>query len=134
MRFTHFCFVLVLMTLLAGCGSKTQVTGKVTFDDGTPLTTGEVRFESGNYLASGKIQSDGSYRLSSIGENDGVEKGTYKVSVVAMEEIVTDPNKPLAEQKQAKSLVAAKYRSGETSGLTCDVKGTTTFDIQVEHE
>jgi hypothetical protein len=134
MRITHVCFVLVLMVLLVGCGGKTQVTGKVTFDDGEPLTTGEVRFESGNYLASGKIQPDGSYRLSSIGENDGIEKGSYKVSVVAMEEITIDPTKPTIEQKEAKSLIAGKFRSGETSGLTCDVKGTTTFDIQVEHE
>ncbi|MDR0869938.1 MAG: hypothetical protein LBN39_04015 [Planctomycetaceae bacterium] len=130
---TSVGFVLVLVMLLAGCGGKAQVTGKVTFDDGAPLTNGEVRFEAGNYLATGKIQSDGSYRLSSVGENDGVVNGSYKVSVVAMEEIVTDPNKLPAEQKAAKPLVAEKFRSGETSGLTCEVKGTTTFDFQIEH-
>ncbi|MDR2756203.1 MAG: hypothetical protein LBC20_10900 [Planctomycetaceae bacterium] len=132
MRFTTIIFVAIFLVLMIGCSRKTQVSGKVTFDDGSTLTVGEVRFESAGFLASGKIQSDGTYRLGSVSKSDGVPKGSYKVSIFAMDESGNKPGMPLVNVPVPKSLVAEKYRSGETSGLVCEVNGSTTFDITVE--
>ncbi|MDR3199609.1 MAG: hypothetical protein LBU34_17205 [Planctomycetaceae bacterium] len=125
-------FVVILLVLIIGCSGKTQVSGKVTFDDGSPLTTGEVRFESAGFLASGKIQSDGTYRLGSVTKSDGVPKGSYKVSIFAMDESGILPGMLPGDAPVPQSLVAQKYRSGETSGLVCEVNDSTTFDVTVE--
>ncbi|MDR1492417.1 MAG: hypothetical protein LBT05_06835 [Planctomycetaceae bacterium] len=132
MRFTTLICVLLLPALTVGCSGKTKVTGKVAFSDGAPLTTGEVRFESDGFLAAGKIQSDGSYRLGSASETDGVPKGSYRVSIYALDYSHIPPGADLMKAPPAKSLVAEKFRSGETSGLTCEVNGATKFDITVE--
>jgi hypothetical protein len=129
---TIIIFVSILVVLITGCSGKTQVSGKVTFDDGSPLTVGEVRFESTGFLASGKIQSDGTYQLGSVGKSDGVPNGSYKVSIFAMEESGINPGMLPGDAPVPKSLVTEKYRSGETSGLVCEVNGSTTFDITVE--
>jgi hypothetical protein len=84
-------------------------------------------------LTSGKIQPDGSYQLGSAGAADGIPKGTYKVSVFALDESGIKPGVLPGEAPPMKSLVAERYRSGETSGLVCEVNGSTTFDIKVEH-
>lgn len=132
MRFFVTVSLLCLLALTLGCSSKTKVTGKVTFEDGTPLTTGEVRFESSGKLASGKIQPDGTYSLGSVGESDGIEKGTYKVSIYAMDYSDAKSSGDPATAAPPKSLVAKKYQSAKTSELECVVDGTKVFDIKVE--
>jgi hypothetical protein len=133
MRYFVVTALLGFVILLTGCSSNTKVTGKVMFEDGTPLTTGEVRFEaSGGFLASGRIQPDGTYTMGSLTEKDGVPKGSYKVSVFAMEYPDVKPGADLTKVPSPKSLVAKKFTSGETSGLECKVDGKTTFDIKVE--
>ncbi|MDR1484671.1 MAG: hypothetical protein LBT09_07585 [Planctomycetaceae bacterium] len=132
MRFMTLICVLFLLVSAVGCSGKAKVTGKVTFSDGTPLTSGEVRFESSGYLAAGKIQSDGSYRMGSIRDTDGVPKGSYRVSVYALDYSHIPQEIDIADAPPAKSFVAEKFLSGETSGLICEVKGTTKFDITVE--
>ena len=131
MRF--FCIVTVAVFLfsIAGCGSKVSVSGKVTFDDGSPLTTGEVRFETTNFVSSGKIQSDGTYRLGTTSEKDGIPKGSYGVTVHAMGQPELTPGMRTEHVPPPKSLIDTKFGSTSTSGLTCEVKGSTTFNITV---
>ena len=117
---------------MTGCGSKVSVSGKVAFDDGSPLTTGEVRFETANFVSSGKIQSDGTYRLGTTSDKDGIPKGTYGVTVRAMSAPELKPGVRTEDVPPPKSLVNTKFGSTKTSGLTCDVKGSTTFNITVE--
>jgi hypothetical protein len=132
MRYIIIIFATILLVLITGCSQKTQVSGKVTFEDGSPLTAGEVRFESSGFLASGKIQSDGTYRLGSTANADGIPKGSYKVSIFAMDESGIKPGMLPGDAPAPKLLVTEKYCSGETSGLICEVNGSTTFDITVE--
>ena len=132
MRFSIGVVLLGLLVFVIGCSSKPKITGKVTFDDGTPLTTGEVRFESPGFTASGKIQSDGTYTMGSIADKDGVPKGSYKVSVYALNYSGITPGMDPAKAPPAKPLVAKEFLSGDTSGLVCEVKGKTTFDIKVQ--
>ncbi|MDR2170055.1 MAG: hypothetical protein LBP59_07935 [Planctomycetaceae bacterium] len=134
MRLTIFSFVLGLFIFAAGCSGGGNISGKVTFTDGQPLEIGEVRLESGSNLFSGKIQSGGYYQINSS-NNNGIKipNGSYKVSVYALDysgiEVVIDPDK---ESPPPKSFVATKFQSGETSGIICEVKGNTTFDVTVE--
>jgi hypothetical protein len=132
MRYVALICVLPLLLSAIGCSGKMSVSGKVTFTDGTPLTTGEVRFESSGFLAAGKIQSDGSYQVGTTSETDGIPKGTYKVSIYALDYSHIKPEMNPMEAPPAESLVAEKFRSGETSGLTCVVNGSTKFDIKVD--
>ncbi len=135
------------LTVLSGCGEDVgppdkpyPVRGKVTYkEDGSPVTEGTIWFiyesgpakESGgfsNYEPRGQIQSDGSYQLSTAGENDGAPIGTYKV-------YIQQPTIEGAEgqPEQEKNIVKEPYRKRETTPLTAEVKsGSNTIDIQVE--
>jgi hypothetical protein len=132
LHYVAFICVSYLLLLAVGCSGKLQVTGKVTFPDGTPLTSGEVRFESTGFVAAGKIKSDGSYRVGTTSDTDGIPKGEYKVSIYALDNSHITPDINPLDAPPAKSLVAEKFRSAETSGLTCNVTSSTKFNITVE--
>lgn len=132
MRFFSVVTVVLLVCSVVGCGSKVSVSGKVTFDDGSPLTSGEVRFETSDFVSSGKIQPDGTYRLGTVSDKDGIPKGTYGVTVRAMDSSGVTPGMLPEDAPPPKSLIASKFGATATSGLTCDVKGKTTFNITVQ--
>ena len=132
---------IVLLVLVLACGVFTgcggaKVTGKVTFDDGSPLTVGTVNFESGNELMIGHIKPDGTYLLVGSGKSSGIPQGSYKVFISNATEDTDKVHASLhamvqTDRKVQRELVASKFLSPTTSGLTCDVKGTTTYDIKV---
>src|SRR5919202_2459760 len=81
------CGVLVLFVALPGCGSRRAVvTGKVTYEDGTPVEAGSVIGEAtvdGKLVAvQGTIHKDGSFTWGGDREGDGALPGTYKVIVM----------------------------------------------------
>jgi hypothetical protein len=125
------CFAL----LLAGCGRPAAptlcpVAGKVTYQ-GRPVPTGTIVFTPNSEhgtdgeLARAEIQPDGSYRLK-CGEQFGTAPGTYRVTVIAVEEA------PAGFAPH--SLVPPKYRDPELSGLSCEVaagrENTIHFNLQ----
>jgi len=118
-----FIFFTAILLVLTGCGNP-QVKGTVKFDDGTPLTTGGVVFNNGRTQAVGAIKSDGNYVLYELQPGDGVNPGTYAVAVTAQIGGGSD-GAPLVD------LIDPKFADSTTSGLTCEVKGTTTFNITV---
>jgi hypothetical protein len=122
-------FALIMIVLFfSGCGNKGfSVGGKVTFPDGTSPSSGEVMFTSGSFSAAGGIISDGTYNIKTK-----VPAGTYKVTVKAAEDSPADAKIDTGDAKPAKLLVDLKYSDPATSGLVCEVKGLTTFDIPVE--
>src|SRR4051812_45349073 len=101
---------LVLLSACAGCGAaKFQpVHGKVTLEDGTPLTGGLVLLEEkvaeNAKTSRGMIQSDGSFQLSTRGPGDGAPIGKYSVAVIPHSG-PREPNSP--------ALVAFDRRYGE---------------------
>ena len=129
---------LFLFALAQGCGTNCSVTGKVTFPDGTPLDRGTVMFESEKLVARGSIQKDGTYSLIT-GEKKGIPKGTYQVCIGGLS-VPTITATPAADGKgpskvtvtKVVSPIDTKYSSGAKSGLTCEVKGRTKYDIKVE--
>lgn len=108
---------------LSGCESSNklqtaEVTGRVTID-GRPLSMGTVMFvpEHGK-MATGRIESNGTFRLSTYGSNDGVIVGKCRAAVMVItsagEENELEPARP--------SPIPAKYSAVGTSGLEYEVK------------
>jgi hypothetical protein len=111
----HRILLLVVGVLLvgtAGCGkSQNRLSGTVKFEDGTPLSQGSVVFLKEGYMARGSIQSDGSYTVGSLTENDGLPDGEYQVYIEGAE--VEDPQSPSG----MRSMVDKKMNSPQTSDL-----------------
>ena len=119
---------LLFVACCIGCGGKDfSVGGKVTFPDGTPLSRGQVTFMTASYTAGGNVAADGTYRI-----NMRVPAGTYKVTVRASGDSPSDPRVSIADAVLPPPLVDLKFGNPETSGLVCEVKGATTFNITVE--
>ncbi|MDR2171123.1 MAG: hypothetical protein LBP59_13345 [Planctomycetaceae bacterium] len=101
-KYQIFLCSLLCVFCLLGCGVPTiSVSGKITFEDGTPLTSGEVVFAldgSEEYFAKGKIGSDGTYTLAEqvIGKQSGksgCKKGDFKVFIAATSKYDITKNK-----------------------------------------
>ena len=120
----HFFAIVLPCIFVIGCSSGFIPTGgKVTFEDGSPVTSGGIVFETGGFMADGHIQSDGSYTLSSLKPGDGLPAGTYKVTISSVE--FGADNRPIY-------YVNPKFSDPATSGLTAEVsKGQSKFDFTV---
>ncbi len=115
----------------AGCAAKKYpIHGRVTTEDGKPVTEGIVVFESVPadgalpVMARGRIQPDGTYALSTEKPGDGVPGGKYRALLVPPEPDVDGPAKPPAFDK--------RYTAYATSGLAYEVgNGPTEIVIMV---
>jgi hypothetical protein len=120
----------LLLVAVAGCGGRLYpVRGKVTFEDGTPLSKGTVVFESIGgekaITARGAIQPGGSYQLSTYKPGDGAPAGKYRVLVAPMVDLSSyHPERDVDFDP--------RFSAFNTSGLEFDVKpGENEFPIQV---
>ena len=135
---------LVLLCGILGCSTNVPFGGRVTFsDDGSPLTEGIVCFETNTFLARGQLDKNGCYDLGTYGAKDGIPKGEYRVYITAaMKSVGADAvlspgqegyNPAYAALPPSAPLLDKKYDTGQTSGLTATIDGTTkTFDFQVD--
>lgn len=116
--------LLGLSCLIAGCGKNVHLGGRVTFEDGTPLTFGKVTFATETFQAEGVIQQNGEYRLGSLHEHDGIPPGTYKVFLLGTEDTSGDVGR---------SRVAQNFCDRQLTPLQFEVSknGPKTFDFQV---
>lgn len=124
-------FILLLMIAASGCSRNVPLGGKVTFsDDGSPLAMGFVCFETDSFMARGMIGPDGTYRLGSLSERDGLPPGKYHVYIIgALKEIGVSKD----SSKIFESLIDEKLTDVQTTDLSCEVTASTKkFDIQVE--
>jgi len=130
----HIQLGVLLLLLVPGCSGNVKVTGTVTFEDGYPLTEGRVCFQTETFLADGPLKADGTYTLGGEKENSGIPTGTYQVYITGA---TTTPE--LLQAAPGKTgvfsppvpLIHQKFTDKSTSGLTCEVKGRTVFDITV---
>jgi hypothetical protein len=99
-----------------GCGGKKMcpVEGRVIYKDGAPCTWGLVIFEplgepdlELKVSARGHIQKDGSFRMSTYSEYDGVPEGRYRVLITPLIGVPGASGTP----------IHVKYRRPETSPL-----------------
>jgi hypothetical protein len=135
MKYQILLYSLMGIVCIAGCGvPNTPVSGKVTFENGTPLTTGEIifvgTFNSKEYFVKGKIGSDGSYTLAEqvIGKESGkagCKPGEYQVFLgsTSTTEIVND-------KTVMTHTVHQDYTRKDKTPLTAKVPGGN-YDFQV---
>jgi len=83
-----------------------QVSGTIMFSDGTPLPTGVLVLESPTFVAQADVQPDGTYTF--VGN---IPDGSYRVFI-----------------RGAESLIDPRYQNADTTGLSIDIRGRTTFD------
>jgi hypothetical protein len=105
---------------VSGCGGRYSVTGRVLYEDDTPVEAGTVIAEAvidGKPVGlQGNISPDGRFSLGSSRPGDGAVPGTYRVMVVPP---------ALGDSEMAagkRPTVAGKYGKYETSGLKLEVK------------
>ncbi|MDR2439684.1 MAG: hypothetical protein LBE12_10000 [Planctomycetaceae bacterium] len=124
-----FTVLLFVLFLFSGCNNKIQFGGKVTDSDGQPYTKGYVVFTNGKISARGKLQADGTYKLDSLKDNDGLAPGTYQVYLSGHHNHLDSPKGILAV-----SDIDEKYESASTSGLSCEVTKNGHFNFTVEQK
>jgi hypothetical protein len=122
--------ICVIVGLVAGCGRSDlhRVSGQVSFGDGSPLSVGRVvvSYEDGS-SSWGRIQKDGSFRVGTKKDGDGMRGGTYRVAV--KDAIVPTEN---GEPGGFKQIVHPRFADPATSGLEFTVPDQTTWNIVVE--
>ena len=134
---------MLFFAAIAGCGGGTPkypVHGKVTLPDGSPFVGAVVEFtaKEGINGAAGVVQSDGTYTLSSEGQDDGAPAGAYRVRLIPPDADETgnaDDDDP-GYQRRKRPQLPRKYQSIETSGLefTVSDSGDNKFDIALSKD
>ena len=135
---TALTFCVLFSFALAGCSGNATLHGKVTFEDGTPLTVGTVNFTSENGLSRGTIRPDGTYQIGTLKFADGLPPGQYRVYISGALEQTGDTN----EQRDrtgvrvpvitTRPLIDPQFAAAESTPLTCDVPAPQNrFDITV---
>ena len=119
------------LLILAGCGGKVGLTGRVVFsDDGSPLTMGMVFFETPTFLARGILQPDGTFTVGSLQADDGLPPGKYRVYITGA---VKSLGQDATGTEIFESLIDEKFAHMSTSDLeieiTSSMKG---FVIEVD--
>ena len=120
---------LVALAAVAGCGSRGlhRVQGQVSFPDGSPVTAGRVVIEYGNgRMAVGRIRSDGSFRIGTLTESDGIQAGTFRVAI-------KDALVPKSDtSSEFLTIVHSRFADPATSGLEFKVPDQVVWKIVVE--
>jgi hypothetical protein len=115
---------------VAGCGRSGlhPVRGRVAFADGSPLPTGRVVVSYGDGTASsGSINPDGTFRVGTLKQSDGMRPGTYRVAVKDAYVEVQKNGETVSEP-----LVHKRFADPATSGLEFTVPDKTVWEIVVE--
>jgi hypothetical protein len=120
----YFLFVLLLCFAVSGCSNGfVPVHGKVTFEDGSPLTQGGIAFSTATFMADGKIQPDGTFTLTSLKQGDGLPVGNYTVTISASE---------VDAKERTTYLVDPVFGDVTTTPLTAEVSANQKiFDFKV---
>lgn len=76
-----FCAVFCVFLLFGfgRSGDGVQVTGKVSFEDGSPLPEGRIIFQDEKFEYFCDLAPDGSFSLWTVREEDGIPPGNYRV-------------------------------------------------------
>jgi hypothetical protein len=117
----------VAILLSTGCGSQVPKTypvqGRVVTENGKPIEMGSVEFRSegkeSRIIARGKIKPDGSFSLSTFGNDDGAVAGKHDVIIQQM--IIAEG---FGKSHEHGPRVPAIYSEYASSGLTAEIKKT----------
>ena len=129
-RLSPRLLLLAAVVAATGCSGRYPVSGRVAYEDGSPLEDGTVIGEAtvnGKPVAvQGAVRKDGSFEWGGDVPGDGAMPGDYKV--VVMPRALGDAE--MGEGKQP--AVDGKFTKYDSSGLTFSVKPEkNTFNITV---
>ncbi|MDR3233509.1 MAG: hypothetical protein LBT46_07595 [Planctomycetaceae bacterium] len=128
---------ITLLLLAAGCGSGTRVSGKVVFEDGTPLTKGVIVFDDNTHSFQGAMRSNGTYFVGQAKDSQKIPTGRYKVWFSATQRIETvyDSKGNATNETVTFPLLLDEYTASNRTELEADVTkgGRMTFDFTVKH-
>ena len=130
---THWAMFAVLagtLALVAGCGSgRVKISGRVVYDDGSPVeegtVCGELEDADAKQMVQGEIDKDGSFSLGTTQPGDGAKPGKYKLIVLCR-----TPGDAEASQGK-KPAVDGKYARYNTSGLALDATEGPKTDVNL---
>lgn len=130
-------FAFLVLVCVVGCSGDDRVapvTGVVTLDD-KPIAEASVTFmpKEGGRPAFGVTDAEGKYELTTFEEGDGALIGNHVVTILAVDEKVSDKATAAAEehgslsefmapQAKQKWIIPERYSEKDTSGLSFDVK------------
>jgi hypothetical protein len=122
----------VLLTSLAGCGSKSVVTGKVSYKN-EPIARGDIHFFGEDGQSRSGVIAEGAYTI----EDPPI--GKVKVAVAAVEMSAKKDAAPSVFEKKTTvamaapaSALPAKFGDPEKSNLVYEVKrGAQTINIEL---
>jgi hypothetical protein len=127
-------FVLLLTTMLAGCGNKrglVPVTGRVTFEKQAPPKPGHLDFgpleskeERPTRPGYARFDADGNFTVMSYQPGDGLMPGRYRINVYCVER---DPQ-PVPGGLEAVTYVAPEYKAQEVE----IVAGSNPVDLKID--
>lgn len=137
--------LLPLCLLVAGCNGQAglpnmvPIRGTVSYA-GKLLTEGTVIYApvSGDgRQARGTIQPDGSFRLTTLRENDGAQHGDYKIVIIALEPHPGEPpSRAEVEAARGKikrgSIVPERYTKASTTELSDSVNDDHSGVMEIE--
>lgn len=134
-RLSLLFIALLLTTFFVGCSGNVKITGRVTYENGQPLTIGQVVFSDGYYMAKSDLDKNGEYSLHSLRRNDGIRKGQYNAYIVsAFRFEKTAPiQDPLQNYRFDKPvlLIDMQHTNPDTSGWTFDLQKSQRIDFVV---
>lgn len=120
--------LLLTLAFTVGCGDSgpplNVLTGTVS-SSGTPLAEAAITFEdtSTGFANTADIK-DGAYEIQ-------LPDGSYTVTVMPAMKMVESNNGPPEEVYVNPELIADKYMSGRTSGLSYKMQGGGTYDVDL---
>lgn len=112
--------------VLVGCGARAQVSGKVLYEDGSPVSKGHIyaQTEDGKTAVYGLIKENGSYKLGDpTNPGTGVPAGKmYKVWIIPPEDAAA-VDSGVTAKAAVKVSVHPDYTDMSKTPLTMEVPG-----------
>lgn len=125
---TWLLFAALVLLVFPSCGrsDRHRVSGRVHFPDGTPLTSGRVAVDFGDgRSARGRIDRDGTFRMGTLKDRDGMRAGTWQVAILDSD--VLDFATGATVRR-----IDPRFEDPRTSGLSFEVPKQMAWDITVE--
>lgn len=131
----------LMLTICVGCDRNVHVTGRVTFENGQPLTIGQIIFTDDFYMGKSDLDKNGEYSLHTYSRNDGVKKGIYRVYITGAcrfeetEEVRLETREDVlnfrAPEIKPIWLVDLQHTNPDTSGWVFDIQKSMRIDFVV---
>ena len=116
-----------------GCRKNVYVSGRVTYENGQPLSIGQIVFTDDYHMGRSDIDKNGEYSIHSFRRNDGIPKGTYKVYITGAI-LLSDSGSTGIEgmhEIKSESLIDFQHTNPDASGWVFKLEKDTTINLVV---